>query len=255
MSTNSLQYGSGSVVSSRTGFTHTGSPRPSRPGQLDPAIVEGIAGGSDPSAVSEMSHASAAALLDRVHHTADPEIVSRVLTLVDHEGVDVIAALWSRSEPDSLPGILWRLYMLRTWMRKNRDSIARLWRVGEPVATAASAIAGVDAAPTEDDIARTADSILAGAFTGDFAVALERAAAFTDVVALGLRVEAKRMSARAAGPANASGGAAGAGSTSSAQGKQHVTKAARLLHTAGNLFATAKDFRHGASLWRRGKLD
>lgn len=104
-------------------------------------------------------------------------------------------------------------------------------------------------------IARTADSILAGAFTGDFAVALERAAAFTDVVALGLRVEAKRMSARAAGPANASGGTARTGSTSSAQGKQHVTKAARLLHTAGNLFVTAKDFRHGASLWRRGKLD
>ena len=113
----------------------------------------------------------------------------------------------------------------------------------------------MDAAPTEDDIARTADSILAGAFTGDFAVALERAAAFTDVVALGLRVEAKRMSARAAGPANASGGTARTGSTSSAQGKQHVTKAARLLHTAGNLFVTAKDFRHGASLWRRGKLD
>lgn len=135
--------------------------------------------------------------------------------------------------------------------RFDRASVA----VGEPVATAASAIAGVDAAPTEDDIARTADSILAGAFTGDFAVALERAAAFTDVVALGLRVEAKRMSARAAGPANASGGTARTGSTSSAQGKQHVTKAARLLHTAGNLFVTAKDFRHGASLWRRGKLD
>ena len=50
--------------------------------------------------------------------------------LVDREGVDVIAELWSHADPDSLPGILWRLYLLRTWMRKNRESIARLWRVG-----------------------------------------------------------------------------------------------------------------------------
>ena len=60
--------------------------------------------------------------------------MERVLTLVDREGVDVIAELWSHADPDSLPGILWRLYLLRTWMRKNRESIARLWRVGEPVA-------------------------------------------------------------------------------------------------------------------------
>lgn len=71
----------------------------------------------------------------------------------------MIAELWSSAEPDSLPGILWRLYLLRTWMRKNRESIARLWRAGEPVATTASAIAGVDQAPTEDDIAHIADSI------------------------------------------------------------------------------------------------
>ena len=175
-----MHYGSGSVVPSRSaGFTNTGSPRPARPGQLDQMMADNIAGGADPAEINEMCHASAAALLDRVHHTQDAELVERVLTLVDREGVDVIAELWSHADPDSLPGILWRLYLLRTWMRKNRESIARLWRVGEPVATTASAIAGVDQAPTENDIARTADSILAGAFTGDFAVALERAAAFT----------------------------------------------------------------------------
>ncbi|KAB7789940.1 hypothetical protein [Bifidobacterium leontopitheci] len=229
-----MHYGSGSVVSSRTGFTPTGSPRPSRPGQIDPGIIDGIAGGADPSVVSEMSHASAAALLDRVRHDADtdPQIVQRVLTLVDREGVDLIAELWSRSEPDSLPGIMWRLYTLRSWMRRDRDLISRLWRLGEPVATTASAIAGIDQAPDEDDIARLADSILSGAFTGDFAVALDRASAFTDVVAQGLHVEAKRMSAI-----------------------EQRERAARLLHTAGNLMVTSRDFRHGAQLWRQGKLD
>ena len=121
-----MHYGSGSVVPSRSaGFTNTGSPRPARPGQLDQMMADNIAGGADPAQINEMSHASAAALLDRVHHTQDAELVERVLTLVDREGVDVIAELWSSAEPDSLPGILWRLYLLRTWMRKNRESIAR----------------------------------------------------------------------------------------------------------------------------------
>lgn len=247
-----MHYGSGSVVPSRSaGFTNTGSPRPARPGQLDQMMADNIAGGADPAQINEMSHASAAVLLDRVHHTQDAALVERVLTLVDREGVDVIAELWSSAEPDSLPGILWRLYLLRTWMRKNRESIARLWRAGEPVATTASAIAGVDQAPTEDDIAHTADSILAGAFTGDFAVALERAAAFTDVVALGLRIEARNMIARL----KAAEGSDSSDSGISAMEKQVRTKSSRLMHTAGNLFVTAKDFRHGANLWRRGKLE
>lgn len=135
-----MHYGSGSVVPSRSaGFTNTGSPRPARPGQLDQMMADNIAGGADPAQINEMSHASAAALLDRVHHTQDAELVERVLTLVDREGVDVIAELWSSAEPDSLPGILWRLYLLAHVDAENRESIARLWRAGEPVATTASA--------------------------------------------------------------------------------------------------------------------
>lgn len=252
MSTSAMHYGTGSIVASRSaGFTHTGSPRPSRPGQLDAGLMDGLMGGADPQEINEISHATAAALLSRVHHSDDAALVERVLTLVEHEGVDMIAELWSHAEPDSLPGILWRLYMLRSWMRQRRDSIARLWRIGEPVATSASAIAGVDHMPTEDDIAATADSILTGAFTGDFAVALDRAAAFTDVVALGLRIEARHMTQHAeALESNADTDDSAAANAASLRGK-----AARLLHTAGNLIGTAKDFRHGAHLWRRGKLD
>lgn len=249
MSTRSANYtaagtgntGNGSVLASRSGFVPTpgSAPRPSRPGQLAPALLEQMAGGSDPGVVNEIAHSSASALLDRVRHSEDPAVVARVLTVVEREGVDDIAELWSSSPADTLPGVLWRLYMLRTWMRTHRDAIARLWRVGEPVATSASAIAGVDQAPTEDDIARLADSILSGAFTGDFAVAMERAAAFTDVVALGLRIEAKHL----------------AGQAATLGAKSNVDKAARLMHTAANLFVTAKDFHHAANLWRRGKLE
>lgn len=198
-----------------------------------------------------MSHASAAALLDRVHHTEDPQVVQRVITLVDTEGVDIIAQLWSNAEPDSLPGIMWRLYLLRTWMRRNREQIARLWRFGEPVATTASAIVGVDETPDAEDIARTADSILSGAFTGDFAVALDRASAFTDVIANGLRVQAHRITV--AQQERTSSGIADGDGRLAAHDAQ--TRAARLMHTAANLLTTSRDFREGAHLWRRGRLE
>lgn len=239
-----MHYGSGSILPSRSGFTSTaGGARPARPGQLSPAILDGLAGGANPELIRDLSHTSAAALLDRVHHTEDPAVVERVLTLVDHEGVDIIAELWSHTEPDSLPGVLWRLYMLRTWMRRQDTSIARLWRIGEPTVTAASAIAGVNQAPTEHDIAVTADSILTGAFTGDFAMALDRAAVFTDVIANGLRIQARRMVSSYDSD------------VASDEEKTARAKAARLMHTAGNLMSTAKVFRHGATLWRHGKLD
>ena len=239
------------MIASRAAFAHTGSPRPARPGQLDQGLAENIAGGVDPEQLSEVSHATAWALLSHVHATDDPAVVARTLTLVDHEGVDVIAELWSHAEPDSLPGVLWRLYLLRTWMRRQRDAIARLWRLGEPIATSASAIAGVVAAPTEEDIARTADSILAGAFRGDFAVALERASTFVDVVVLGLRVEAKRVTARASAMADVDSPVVGT------TDEIHTLRAqaARLLHTAANLQTTARDLWAGAHLWRRGQLE
>ena len=147
--------------------------------------------------------------------------------------------------------MLWRLYLLRTWMRRRRDAIARLWRLGEPIVTSASAIAGVDAAPTEEDIARTADSILAGAFRGNFAVALDRAATFVEVVVAGLRIQAQRLNAHAKAMADPDRSAVG---TTEDIRAAH-TKAAQLLHTAANLHTTADDLRTGAHLWRRSRLE
>ena len=111
---------------------------------MDPAMLAQIEGGTDPQIVSEISHTSAAVLLNRVHKTQTPEIVARVLNLVENEGIEIIADLWSKAEAQSLPGMLWRLYLLRTSLRKNGDSYAAYWRIGEPEATSASAITGVD---------------------------------------------------------------------------------------------------------------
>lgn len=232
MSTNYSHFGSTSIRAAGSAYApaRTGSARFTRPAQLNDALVAQLSGGADPQQISELSHATAASLLDRVHHTQDPEVVQRVLTLVEHEGVELVAELWSDADAQSLPGILWRLYMLRTWMRRNGNAISRIWRVAEMPPTSASAIVGVDQAPNADDIERTADSILSGAFTGDFAVALERAGTFCNVIAAGLANEAKHRAASS------------------------VSHARSMYATARSLHTTARDFSTAAKLWRSHRL-
>ncbi|TCD54548.1 thymidine phosphorylase [Alloscardovia theropitheci] len=206
----------------------SGSARFSRPMQLDQALLDHMAGGADPEELRELAHSTAASLLDRVHHTQDAEIVQRVIAVVDTEGIETIAQLWASSDAQSLPGILWRLYTMRTWMQRNQQSLAQLWREGELPPTAASAITGINLQPEPQDIASTADSILSGAFTGDFAVALDRASSFCHVVARALVERAKKI------PAGAH--------------RQAIAQNAQRLVT------TAKDFALGAQLWRNGEL-
>lgn len=234
----SLNSQSSSIHSSRSAFmpSPNGSNRPSRPAQMDPAMLAQIEGGTDPQIVNEISHTSAAVLLNRVHKTQSPEIVERVLNLVENEGIEVIADLWNHAEAESLPGILWRLYLLRISLRKNREVYAEYWRLGEPEATSASAITGIDEAPTGDDIARLADSILSGAFTGDFAVALYRASAFTSIISRGMHVYAKKLDKQNSNSIN-------------------TEKIAHILHTSANLNSLSYTFRNCAGLWRLGKLE
>ncbi len=166
--------------------SRTGSTRPARPAQLSDAALGQLGdGGSDPEKIVEMRHVTAEGLLHKVRVSQDPIIVQRVVTLVENEGVEIIAELWEDAEPTSLPGVLWRLYLLRSWMRKNPGLLSRLWRLGEPQGGAASAVTGIDEAPTPEDITRTADSILSGAFMGDFAVALDRSVVFIQVIVRG----------------------------------------------------------------------
>lgn len=110
-----------------------------------------------------------------------------MVDLADRVGLDTLAELWRMEQPSSLPGALWALYLLRRWCQSNGDDVTRLWRAGRPYAPADEVVAGVadDADPAA--IEELADAVLRGAYHGDFAVALERAAAFFRVIATGRR--------------------------------------------------------------------
>lgn len=192
--------------------------------------LEALAGGVDPAAVREAAYAAASALVHGARSAQDAEITTRVVRLAQDEGLEVIASLWADAPADSLAGALWRLYVLRTWVHRTPTAVAEQFAEGRRHAPVLEVVAGVADPPGPAEVAAAVDRILAGVAEGDFAVTLERAAAFSRIVAVG-------RAHHADGPAAQVEDAAGALTTS----------AARLVRTAEQLEAVA-------TRWRLGEL-
>jgi hypothetical protein len=201
-----------------------------RPAMLDPRLAEEIPGGVDPAVRSEIAHETAGALVARARQTAaeDPALVDRLLRLVETEGIEVLAAMWSASPPDSLPGALWRIYLLREWIRQD-PRLPDRYRLGAARAEVAEVVAGAPSPPTPDDLRILADQVLSGVFTGDLDVALNRAGAFCRIVAVGTALDADLI--------------------------ESPTDAARATRRASAMVNTADDLERAARRWRAGTLD
>ncbi|WP_375475499.1 hypothetical protein [uncultured Jatrophihabitans sp.] len=166
-------------------MTSDDQPRPHRPARYaDLTELIDAAGGESIGSRAEMAAATAEVVV-RAGRT--PGDGARFVGLADRVGLDTLAALWRDADPVSLPGALWALYLLRQWCHTSGDEVARLWRLGEPLAPAEAAVAGVADYADVAAIRDAADAVLAGVYQGDLAVALERAAAFFRVVATGRR--------------------------------------------------------------------
>ncbi|GAA1638365.1 hypothetical protein [Georgenia ruanii] len=204
-----------------------------RPAMLDPAQAEEIQGDEDPATRSEIAHTTAQALVHggRAGAEEDPELVQRLVHLVDTEGLDEIAALWARSPHTTLPGTLWRLYLLREWVRRDPQTVADRYRLGVQRAEVAGAVAGVASPPGPEDVKVLVDKVLAGLYDADLAVALERAAAFLRVLATGSAIDADWIQ------------------------EDDDELAFRVTRRAGGLLSTAEELEEAAELYRAGKLD
>lgn len=206
-------------------------PRPRRPGRLDPTGAEAIGGEPDPAELADAAHTTAQALVHRGRASGDPDVVARLVTLVDTEGMETIAALWSGSPAASLPGVLWRLYALRTWVRSDARIVADRYRQGVSVAAVHDVVAGVAHLPTATDMVHLVDQVLTGVYTRDLDVALERAAAFCRVVATGTAFDADHLDT------------------------VDSVSADRATRSAASLLRTADELTHAAELWRQGRLE
>ena len=203
-----------------------------KPTKFPGKIFESFVGGIDPAESSRIAHETAMALLARVRVDPDPDVVERLIAYTDEHGIDTIAELWSRATPRSLPGALWRIYLLRLMIREDPVESSFLFQRGsEVIGTIDPVVAGASVPTGPDEIITLADQILRGIFEGDFAVALERAAAFCRVSAAG--------SASVADDSDAAEPARSADLT---------TRALRLSTLASELSSCAR-------LWRHESLD
>ena len=140
----------------------------------------------DPAQVMRVAHDTARALLARARETEDPEVIDRLVAYTDEHGIDALAELWARSSPRSLPGALWRIYLLRLLIRQDATGTAYLFQRGTDVLDSIDPMVAGRPTPTgPEEITQLADQILRGAFRGDFAIALERASSFCRICAAG----------------------------------------------------------------------
>jgi hypothetical protein len=189
-------------------------------------------GGEDPAQIMRVAHDTARLLIHRARETDDPAVIDRLVAYTDEHGIDALAELWSRSSPRSLPGALWRIYLMRLLIRQDAAGTSYLFQRGtEVLGTIDAAVAGAPMPTGPEEITDLADQILRGLFRGDFATALDRAAAFC------------RISA--------------AGATSIADDVEltNADRASELTTRALRLSTTAEEFSASARLHRSGNLD
>lgn len=164
---------------------HDPAPRFRRPAPLFDSVAASIPGEPDPATSSDLAHDSARALLHGVYRSTDPEVVERVVALAADDGLTDLAALWSGAPATTLPGALWRLYVLHTWTMRNGEEVVHRYRAGSRTIPGLRYLSGFSEPPDVRQVQRTMDDILRGAFTGDLGLALRRAGAVATLVAHG----------------------------------------------------------------------
>lgn len=161
--------------------------KPRRPKFFDPVSFQNFEGGMDPAERIQLAHDSAAALIRRFSESSDSLVGDRIIDYVQINGVDDLVELWSSAPARTLPGALWRIAVIHRSIKSNPQFSAEAFRVGsENLQTIDEVLVGVESKVTPADIERIADQILSGAFTGDIADALLRAAGYCRVEAHGL---------------------------------------------------------------------
>lgn len=203
-----------------------------KPTQFPGDAFDYFEGAEDPAQVSRVAHDTAAALMARVRENPQPEVVEQLVAFTDQHGIDTVAELWARSGPHTLPGALWRIYLVRLAIRSNPTDVAMAFQRGvDELRGIDPVIAGAPNPAGPDEVTELADRILRGAFTGDFADALDRAAAFCRIASVGTTSVADDYE-----------------TTEPERASELTTRALRYSTTADELAACAR-------LWRDGSLD
>jgi len=187
--------------------------------------------GVDPAETSRVAHTTAQALLARVREDPEAGVLDRLIEFTTTHGIDTVADLWAQAPARSLPGALWRLYLLQTMVRQDPHTASLLYERGRhELRSVDPVVAGAPNPAGPAELVDLADTILRGVFRGDFATALTRAASFSRVQATGATHVADDYE-----------------QTEPERSSALTTRALRLSQFGADLDASAK-------LWRLGSL-
>lgn len=195
-------------------------------------VFDQLFAADDPAEAAHTAHSTAHALVSRARSQQDAAVVDRLVAFADRHGIDVIARLWSHAPARTLPGTLWRLYLLQLMIHDDAAGSALLYQRGvDTLASADAVVAGAPSPVAPDELVATVDAILRGVFARDLGIALDRAAAFCRVTA------------------------AGATSVADDADATEPERAAELTRRALRLSQMAADLSAAARLWRAQSLD
>ena len=142
---------------------------------------------SHPGRVVELAHQTAQLLVGSRSSVAAEERLSRLEEFIDREGIDTIAELWARAEPVSLPGALWRLFLMREHILSRIDVLPDVVDMGvSELSTIDPIVLGATEPASGKELLDIVNQILEGTFVGDLPAALGRAAALARVISAGL---------------------------------------------------------------------
>lgn len=154
---------------------------------MEPSTFDQLEGALDPALQLQLAHDTATTLVARVRDDGTTEVLQRILDYSRDNGLGEIAELWAAAPAHSLPGALWRLYVIHASIIADPDIAAHAYQCGvDNLNTIDEVVAGARQPTGPDDIRDLADEILGGAFTGELADALDRAAAYCRIEAHGV---------------------------------------------------------------------
>ncbi|GEK87189.1 DNA-directed RNA polymerase subunit beta [Microbacterium aerolatum] len=203
-----------------------------RPVRRPSAAFDNLVGTADSAEAVRVAHATASALLTRARADESGASAERLIAFTAEHGIDDIAELWATAPAVSLPGALWRLYLLQLAIHSDPQTSALLYERGRiELASVDPVVAGAPVPASPEELVALIDTIMRGVFRGDFSVALERAAAFCRVQVSGATHVADDYE------------------STEAERASELTTRARRLH------AYANDLSAAAGLWRVGGLN
>lgn len=161
---------------------------PRRPAMLDAEQAENIPGAEDGARSSEVAHLVAQTLLGIEKDT--DQNVQHLRELLESGGVDTVSELWSASPANTLPGTLWRLYLVYQWYLRDPKLVNERFQQG------LSALEIGEAAPVErsDKTVSTLMEELAALWEAKTSITgleplLDKVADFLHVLASGVSAE------------------------------------------------------------------